>query len=44
MTLLADGEAVWSWRPDAGVKSVKAISPAMVATKPGHQGERGGTR
>ena len=37
---LADGEAVWSRRPDAGVKLVKEISPMMVANKPGHQGER----
>jgi hypothetical protein len=42
--LEADGEAVWSRRPDAGVKVVKEISPAMVATKPGHQGERGISR
>ena len=37
----ADGEAVWSWRPDAGVKSRGSIHAAMVARKPGHQGERG---
>jgi hypothetical protein len=30
--------------PDAGVKSVKEISPAMVANKPGHQGEHEGNR
>jgi hypothetical protein len=42
--LEADGEAVWSWRPDAGVKSVKEISLATVATKPGHRGERGISR
>jgi len=38
----ADGEVVWSWRPDAGVKLVMMlrITPAMVARKPGHQGER----
>src|SRR5665647_1152886 len=40
----ADGEAVWSWRPDAGVKSRGAIHAAMVARKPGHQGERGVSR
>jgi hypothetical protein len=42
--VFADGEVVWSWRPDAGVKSVKAASPAMVAKEPGHQGEREGNR
>ena len=43
---LADGEAVWSRRPDAGVKlaMMLRITPAMVANKPGHQGERGGNR
>jgi hypothetical protein len=41
---LADGEVVWSRRPDAGVKLVKEISPAMVANKPGHQGEHEGNR
>ena len=40
----ADGEAVWSWRPDAGVKSRGSIHAAMVARKPGHQGERGVSR
>ena len=29
---LADGEVVWSWRPDAGVKSCGAIRMAKVAT------------
>jgi hypothetical protein len=38
--LSADGEVVWSWRPDAGVKLVKVISLATVANKPGHRGER----
>ena len=42
--ILADGEVVWSWRPDAGVKLVKEISPAMVARKPGHLGEHEGPR
>ena len=40
----ADGEAVWSWRSDAGVQvreDALRVSRAMVATKPGHQGERG---
>jgi len=37
--LQADGEVVWSWHPDAGVKPVEAmISQAMVATKPGSPG------
>jgi hypothetical protein len=42
----ADGEAVWSWRPDAGVKLAWKILPAQatVARKPGHRGERGGNR
>src|SRR3984885_14783411 len=44
MTLRADGEVVWSRRPDAGVKLAKEISPVMVARKPGHQGEREGNR
>jgi hypothetical protein len=47
----ADGEVVWSWRPDAGVKScgdasgptgfcdVSSIRKATVANKPGHRGE-----
>ena len=32
----ADGEVVWFWRPDAGVKFVrgKRFSGAMVARKP----------
>jgi hypothetical protein len=34
----ADGEAVWSWRPDAGAKFC-CLGRAMVAKKPGHQGE-----
>jgi hypothetical protein len=41
--LLADGEVVWSWRPDAGVKVVeqsandggkKARSPGRARSKP----------
>ena len=35
----ADGEAVWSRRPDAGVKFAGNISRATVARKPGHRGE-----
>jgi len=30
----ADGKAVWSWRPDAGVKWCGAIRAATVANKP----------
>src|ERR1700722_10475546 len=29
----ADGKAVWSWRSEAGAKSVEAIPPMTVATK-----------
>jgi hypothetical protein len=36
----ADGEVVWSRRPDAGVKLARNISRATVARKPGHRGER----
>jgi hypothetical protein len=37
----ADGEDVWSWHPDAGVKSVEATPPATVARKPVHRGDFG---
>jgi hypothetical protein len=40
----ADGKAVWSRCPDAGIKLVEAIPPATVARKPGHRGERGISR
>ena len=42
MTSVADayGEVVWSRRPDAGVKSCGKAREAMVARKPGRQGER----
>jgi hypothetical protein len=30
----ADGEVVWSWRPDAGVKFYGVIREATVTTKP----------
>ena len=40
----ADGKAVWSWRPDAGVKWCGAIRAATVANKPDHRGERGISR
>jgi hypothetical protein len=38
----ADGEVVWSWRPDAGVKlaMMLRITPMTVAKEPGHRGER----
>jgi hypothetical protein len=34
---VTDGEAVWSWRPDAGAKSAMMlrITLATVTTKPG---------
>jgi hypothetical protein len=40
---VADGEIVWSWRPDAGAKFLRRASRAAgmtVANKPGHRGER----
>jgi hypothetical protein len=40
----ADGEVVWSRRPDAGVKSAQAIPPATVTRKPDHRGEHEGNR
>jgi hypothetical protein len=35
--VIADGEAVWSWRPDAGAKlaMMLRITRATVARKPG---------
>jgi hypothetical protein len=36
----ADGQIVWSWRLDAGVKSVEFIPPATEARKPDLRGER----
>ena len=44
MALVADGKAVWSWRPDAGVKCRGVFRGATVARKPGHRGERGISR
>ena len=35
----ADGEVVWFWRLDAGVKLTEAISQATVTTKPDHRGD-----
>ena len=37
--LIADGEVVWSWRPDAGAKVRGAFARVTVAKKPGHRGE-----
>jgi hypothetical protein len=38
---VADGEVVWSWRPDAGVNlaMMLRITPTTVARKPGHRGD-----
>jgi hypothetical protein len=38
----ADGEVVWSWRPDAGAKSAMMLRITLVtgARKPGPRGER----
>ena len=40
--LEADGEVVWSWRPDAGAKFSQEAIPAEVtgAKEPGPRGER----
>jgi len=37
---IADGQGVWSWRPDAGVKLAGDDLQATVAKEPGHRGER----
>jgi hypothetical protein len=42
--VLADGEAVWFWRPDADAKFCGAIQRATVARKPGYREERGISR
>jgi len=34
----ADGEVVWSWPPDAEVKSADDLPPMTVAIKPGTPG------
>ena len=36
----ADGEVVWSWRLDAGVKLAEATPLATVTRKPDHRGAR----
>ena len=36
----ADGEVVWSWRPDAGAKLVEMICEVTVAKEPGRRGAR----
>jgi hypothetical protein len=35
----ADGEVVWSWRLDAGVKLAGSVPPMTVARKPDHRGD-----
>jgi hypothetical protein len=38
----ADGQAVWSWRPDAGAKPARRTTRSLrvtVAKEPGHRGE-----
>jgi hypothetical protein len=35
----ADGEVVWSWRPDAGAKLAGYDPQVTVAKEPGHRGE-----
>jgi hypothetical protein len=40
----ADGEVVWSLRPDAGVQACESNSQVTVTTKPGHRGEHEGNR
>jgi len=38
--VIADGEVVWSWRPDAGAKlaMMLRVTPMTVARKPGSPG------
>ena len=40
----ADGEVVWFWHPDAGVKFADDDPPMTGATKPGPREEREGNR
>jgi hypothetical protein len=42
--LIADGEVVWFWRLDAGVKLVEEIPQATVTNKPDHREEHEGNR
>jgi len=44
MTVLADGEVVWSWHPDADVKPADTDLQSTVATKHGRRGEHEGSR
>jgi hypothetical protein len=37
--IFADGEVVWSWRLDAGVKSIKATLSATETNQPDLRGE-----
>src|SRR5262249_44817231 len=39
-TPTADGEVVWSWRRDRGVKLAGEIPPTTVARNAAHRGER----
>jgi hypothetical protein len=39
MDAAADGEAVWSWRRDRGVKLARSIGLTTVATNAAHRGE-----
>jgi len=38
-TSTTDGEVVWSWRRDRGVKLAGGILPTTVATNAAHRGE-----
>jgi hypothetical protein len=41
----ADGEVVWSWRPDADAKFAQtSFARVTVAKEPGHRGEHEGNR
>jgi hypothetical protein len=40
----ADGEVVWSWRRDPGVKLARNIAPMTVAKQAAHRGEHEGSR
>jgi hypothetical protein len=37
--VIADGEVVWSWRPDAGAKFRNDDCEVTVAKEPGHRGD-----
>ena len=40
----ADGEVVWSWRLDAGVKFAEVVPRATETNQPDLRGEHEGTR